>query len=288
MVAIPLITKMVGSGCNRVSPCTHAAGRRAAIHGTSASIRLNDLVYGRWDLVCRCIVAALITSGATRKDALFAVLEQAGTRSGAEASGEPAALRWPPRCGINGHRGRRRRRSGEPAPDERHVASLLQWLLTLRAPPRRRCSSTVALARTEDGAVCALVAESRRCLGGMSVFQDEERGATRGAGGRPHPHPCPGCARPWRSVRVGCGSGRALLPPRRWCCCWTRAASLWRACAPGASWQTGRGATGSWSCSVAAGPARMRCGCRRGGMRRPDGGVDRAAAPTCGACRWAG
>ena len=147
------------------------------LRSISTPIQLNNLVAGRWDLVCRCMCNAMLISDGVRNDTKLQLIlsndNGASTGNGVHSNehgdvGDGSSSqnnRGSVFVEIDGSKAENLR------PDERHLASLLQWLLDPPTPSAwkvqeyRRHRPGVSEAEARD----ALVAVSRKCLGGFEA-----------------------------------------------------------------------------------------------------------------------
>jgi tRNA pseudouridine-54 N-methylase len=199
-------------------------------HGARAEVRnINDLVAGRADLLARCVVASLQASAAVRLDsAAYLVcdpprggpagtLGQGGAGDGSSRSGGGGGGAVGGGAGggeAGGDAGQQRVvvtvRGAEVEnlrPDERHVASQLQWLLSPPSPSKQKVhqyrrthvrgggggeqqqqqqqqqqeeeeeEGGARCGCTEEEARAALLAKGRRCLRGFDAHPGDLRAA---------------------------------------------------------------------------------------------------------------
>ena len=99
------------------------------LRGIGTPIKLNDLVAGRWDLVCRCTCNAMLVSDGVRTDTKLQLVLSNDAPAGTDSSGSSHTSVC---VEVDGARAENLR------PDERHLASLLQWLLDPPRPSARK------------------------------------------------------------------------------------------------------------------------------------------------------
>ena len=129
----------------------------------SGDFSLNDLVAGRIDLVARCIASTFIVSYAIRRSSNLSLCMFRGELDDTEDDQTGTLVE------INGSSIRHLR------PDERHIASALQWLLK---PPQPNRQKVFEFRRhqpemSEEEATAALVAKSQEVTQGMTMTPEQ-------------------------------------------------------------------------------------------------------------------